>query len=110
MKPLKGVQVYIPRSNVCDVGMLEELAREEVMMRIKAGRGCFGRYMDILCDQKLPMCLRKRMYDQYVIPTMNGEETWTTTKHLEQKLMTAQRAMERRMLNITINKKQNQKL
>ena len=30
-----------------------------------------------------------------------GAEAWTTTKHLEQKLMTAQRAMERRMMNIT---------
>ena len=32
-------------------------------------------------------------------------ETWTTTKQLEQKLITAQRAMERRMLNITIRDK-----
>ena len=31
-----------------------------------------------------------------------GAETWTTTKQLEQKPITAQRAMERRMLNITI--------
>ena len=60
----------------------------------------------ILCDQKLLMCLRKRMYDQCVIPTMTyGAETWTTTKHLEQKLMIAQRAMERRRLNITIRDK-----
>ena len=52
------------------------------------------------------MCLRKRMYDQCVMPTMTyGAETWTTTKHLKQKLMTAQRAMERRMLNITIRDK-----
>ena len=34
-----------------------------------------------------------------------GAKTWTTTKHLKQKLMTAQRAMERRMLNITIRDK-----
>ena len=46
------------------------------------------------------------MYDQCVIPTMTyGEETWTTTEQLEQKLITAQRAMERRMLNITIRDK-----
>ena len=46
------------------------------------------------------------MYNQCVIPTMTyGAETWTTTKQLEQKLQVAQRAMERRMLNITIRDK-----
>ena len=46
------------------------------------------------------------MYDRCVIPTMSyGAETWTTNIHLEQKLMTAQGAMERRMLNTTIGDK-----
>ena len=50
--------------------------------------------------------IRRRMYNQCVIPTMTyGAETWTTTKQLEQKLQVAQRAMERRMLNITIRDK-----
>ena len=41
-----------------------------------------------------------------VLPTMTyGCETWTTTKYLEQKLRTAQHAMERRMLNITLRDK-----
>ena len=41
-----------------------------------------------------------------VLPTMTyGCETWTTTKYPEQKLMTAQHAMERRMLNITLRDK-----
>ena len=82
---------------------LENHTREEVMIRIKAGWSCFGRYKNILCDQELPMSLRRKMYNQCVIPTMTyGSETWTTTKQLEQKLRTTQRAMERRMLNITI--------
>ena len=37
--------------------------------------------------------------------TYYGAETRATTKHLEQKLMTEQRAMERRMLNITMRDK-----
>ena len=41
-----------------------------------------------------------------VLPTMTyGCETWTTTKYLEQKLRTAQHAMERSMLNITLRDK-----
>ena len=86
--------------------MMADHTREEVLIRIKAGWSCFGRYKDILCDSKLPMSLRRRMYNQCVIPTMTyGAETWTTTKYLEQKLITAQRAMERRMLHITIRDK-----
>ena len=46
------------------------------------------------------------MYNQCVIQIMTYRaKTWTTTKQLEQKLITAQRAMERRMLNITIRDK-----
>ena len=71
--------------------MMENQTREEVMIRIKAGWSCFGRLKDILCDRKLPMSLRRRMFDQCVIPTMPyGTETWTT-KQLEQKLITAQK-------------------
>ena len=82
---------------------LDEHTREEVNIRIKAGWSCFGRYKDILCDQKLPMSLRRRMFNECVVATMShGAETWTTTKQLEQKLRIAQRAMERRMLNITL--------
>ena len=52
------------------------------------------------------MSIRRRMYNQCVIPKMTyGAETWTTTKQLEQKLQVAQRAMERRMLNFTIRDK-----
>ena len=50
--------------------MMENQTREEVMIRIKAGWSCFGRFKDILCDRKLPMSLRRRMYNQCVIPTM----------------------------------------
>ena len=77
--------------------MLDDHTRE-VMTRIKTGWSCFGRYKDILCDQKLPMCLKKITYDQCVISTITyGAKTWALTKHLEQKLMTmmtVQRAMD----------------
>ena len=34
-----------------------------------------------------------------------GAETWATTKEMEQKLTTTQRAMERRMLNLSLRDK-----
>ena len=52
------------------------------------------------------MTLRSRVYNQCVLPTMTyGAETWSTTKYLEQKLVTSQRAMERKMLHITLRNK-----
>ena len=85
---------------------IEDNTREEVLIRIKAGWSCFGRYKDILCDKNLPLILRRRVFNMCVLPTMTYRcETWTTTKYLEQKLRTAQHAMERSMLNITLRDK-----
>ena len=64
--------------------IMENQTREEVMIRIKAGWGCFGRFKDILCDLKLQMSLTRRMYDLCVIPTLTyGAETRTTTARKE---------------------------
>ena len=49
------------------------------------------------------MSLRRRVFNQCVLPTMTyGAETWSTTKEIEQKLIVTQRAMERKMLNISL--------
>ena len=86
--------------------MMEDHTREEVTIRIKAGWSCFGRFKDILCDKKLLITLRRRMYNQCVLPTMTyGAQTWTTTKQLENKLQVEQRAMKRKMLHIILRDK-----
>ena len=44
-----------------------------------------------------------RVINRYVLPTMTyGSETWSTTKYLESKLQSAQRAMERQMLKLSL--------
>ena len=54
--------------------------REEVMIRIKAGWSCSGRFKDILCDTRLPMSIRRRMYYQCIIPTMTyAAETYNNS-------------------------------
>ncbi len=59
--------------------------KDEVSTRIKAGWSSFGRYRGILGDKNIPMALRRKVYDQCVLPTINyGAETWTTTKLIEQ--------------------------
>ena len=51
----------------------------------------------------LPLCLKRKVFKQCVLPIMTyGSETWTTTKLLERKLVSAQRGMERLMLGISL--------
>ena len=75
-------------------------------MRIKGGWRCFNKYKELLTDKEIPLPLRGRIFDQCALTTMTyGAETWSTTKEIEQKLRTTQRAMERRMLNLTLRDK-----
>ena len=51
---------------------------------------------------KLPMCLKRKVFDQCVLPAMTyGCETWTLNNKLHQKLQTSQRSMERYMSGVT---------
>ena len=78
----------------------------EIDERITAGWKCFGQYSAFLKDQKIPMCLKKKIMNTVIIPSMTyGAETWSLTKHLKNKLTVAQRTMERAMLGITIKDK-----
>ena len=52
------------------------------------------------------MSLRRQVFDQCVLPSMTyGCQTWSLSKAMGQKLRTAQRAMERKMLNLKIKDK-----
>ena len=82
---------------------LQDTTKEEVTCRIRAGWSCFGRNREIFLDEKLPMSLKRQVFDQCILPTMTyGCQAWSLTKGLAQKLRTAQRAMERKMLKIKI--------
>ena len=82
---------------------MEDTTKEEVHRKIKTGWSCFAMNKDILCERSIPMSLRRRVFNQCVLPAMTyGAETWATTKETEQKLQVTQRAMERKMLKISI--------
>ena len=49
---------------------MEDNTREEVLIRIKAGWSCFGRYKDILCDKKTTFDFQKESF-QHVCITHN---------------------------------------
>ena len=58
---------------------------------------------EILQDKQLPISLKKQVMDQCILPTMTyGCQTWSLNKQLTNKLRTAQRAMERKMLDLKL--------
>ena len=77
----------------------------EVKRHITIGWKAFGKQR-LIFRSHLPICLKRKVYNQCVIPAMTyGSETWKLTKSLENKLVSAQRAMERSVLGITLRDK-----
>ena len=53
-----------------------------------------------------PFHLKKQVMDQCILPTMTyGSKTWSLNKQMTNKLRTAQRAMERKMLDLNLKDK-----
>ena len=78
-----------------------EMTRE-IDERITAGWKRFGQYNTFLKDQKMPICLKRKIMNTVITPAMTyGAETWSLTKRQKEKLAVAQRSMERAMLGVT---------
>ena len=85
---------------------LKDTTKEEIYARIRAGWSCFGKNKEILQDKQLPISLKKQVMDQCILPTMTyGCQTWSLNKQMTNKLRTAQRAMERKMLDLKLKDK-----
>ena len=81
--------------------VMEDRTANEIQLRIKAGWSVFGRYREIFQDKELPMCLKRKVFNQCINPTLTyGCQTWTLTKDLVQKIEVCQRKMERKILGI----------
>ena len=50
---------------------MENRTRQEVLIRIKAEWNAFGKYREIFLDRHLPMSLRRKVINQYVLPAMD---------------------------------------
>ena len=82
---------------------MENSTKQEVSIRIKAGWSVCGKYREIFLDRHLPMSLKRKVFNQCVLPAITyGCQTWSLTKALVKKLETSQRAMKRRMLIVKL--------
>ena len=78
---------------------LKDTTKEEVTRRIRAGWSCFGTNREIFQGDQMQLSLKRQVFDQCVRPTMTyGCQMWSLTKATTQRLRTAQRKMERKML------------
>ena len=85
---------------------LKDTTKEEIYARIRAAWSCFGKNKEILQDKQLPISLKKQVMDRCILPTMTyGCQTWSLNKQTTNKLRTAQRAMERKMLDLKLKDK-----
>ncbi|KAI5746495.1 hypothetical protein M8J77_004170 [Diaphorina citri] len=76
--------------------------KQELISRKRSGWIAFNRIKDMLTDQTIPITLRANLFNSHVLPALTyGSETWNTTKHEENGLRTTQRAMERRIINVS---------
>ena len=70
------------------LGQILKLTRDnehEIKRRITLGWKDFGSHSKIM-KSSLPMCLKRKVYNQCVLPTMiYGSETWKPTKPMENK-------------------------
>ena len=64
------------------------------------------KYKELLQDKQLPISLKKQVMDQCILATMTyGCQTWFLNKQTTNKLRTAQRAMEKKMLDLQLKDK-----
>ena len=86
---------------------LKDTSKEEIYARIRAAWSCFGKKKkEILQDKQLPISLKKQVMDQCILPTMTyGCQIWSLNKQMTNKLRTAQRAIERKMLDLKLKDK-----
>lgn len=77
----------------------------ELNRRIGLTWAAFGRLRHVF-KSDIPMCLKRKVFDQCVLPVLTyGSETLTLTQKTVNKIRTAQRAMERSMLGVTLRDK-----
>lgn len=110
-RDLKKVKVLINGEEIEEVDKYVYLGQEvnmrndlegEVSRRKRAGWSSFMSIKDIL-QRSIPKKVRANLFTSTVMPAMlYGSETWSLTKAEENSLSVTQRAMERRMLGISI--------
>lgn len=99
-KVIERVDKYVYLGHEMKVG--KENQEAEVKRRVTAGWSAFGK-LNQVWKTKIPSELKAKVFNQCVIPAMTyGTETWVLTKAIMNRMRVAQRAMERKMVGVTL--------
>eukprot|EP00795_Rhopilema_esculentum_P016676 gene16676-8118_t len=75
---------------------------KEIDERVTSAWKRFGQYSTFLRDQRMPMCLKRKIMNTVILPSMTyGAQTWSLTNRQRGKLAVTQKSMERSMLGVT---------
>ena len=76
--------------------------QKEINNRIKCGWAAFKKVETVITSKNVPKNIKAHLFNSNVLPALiYAAETWSTTSRVEKKLVTTQRAMERRITNIS---------
>ena len=76
--------------------------QKEANSRVKSGWSAFKKAETVLTSNKVDKNIKAHLFNANVLPALTyASETWNSTIKVENKIRTAQRAMERRITNIS---------
>ena len=79
---------------------------QEILRRTQNAWKSFWKLKPYLTSRGIEMKNKKRLFDMCILPVLTyGSQTWSLTRSQENKLRTTQRAMERRMIGVTLKDK-----
>ena len=98
---IEQVQSYVYLGHTIQLGRDHHAA--EIKRRISLSWAAIGKLDYILNDKKIPINLKKKVYNECILPvTTYDMETVTITRANAERLRVHQRAVERRMLGISL--------
>ena len=75
---------------------------KEINSRVKSGWAACKRIETALTSNQVPKTIKANLFNTNILPALTyASETWSTTQNAENKIRTAQRAMERRITKIS---------
>ncbi|KAL0839312.1 hypothetical protein ABMA28_016056 [Loxostege sticticalis] len=105
--PLEIVNKYVYLGQEVKLG--KENQETEINRRVRLGWAAFAK-LDFAFRMNLTSSQKARIYNQCILPVLTyGAETWVTTKAILQKLIVTQRAMERRLVGVSLRDRMTNK-
>lgn len=97
---VQRVESYIYLGQTLTIGKGNQ--QIEIDRRIRQGWAAYGKLKDIF-EMNIPLQLKRQLYNQCILPVVTyGAETWVLTKEIINKLRVHQRAIERKILGVTL--------